>query len=194
MASTPPRFVAFAGHARIAVGTLPAVARAVRQRLDAGETAPIAVFDAATSAPVDLDLRGTPDEAAARAEAMLATRAAASKRRGPGRPRLGVVAREVTLLPRHWDWLNAQSGGASVALRKLVDAARKQNHGSDKIRRLQDVAHRFMFALAGDLPGFEEASRALYAWDLPRLKEQIAPWPEDVTAHVRGILDRPDED
>ncbi len=194
MASTPPRFVAFAGHTRIAVGPLPSVARAIRERLDAGETAPIAVFDADTSAPVDLDLRGTPDEAAARAEAMLAARAAQSKHRGPGRPRLGVVAREVTLLPRHWDWLNAQSGGASVALRKLVDAARKQNHESDEIRRLQDVAHRFMFALAGDLPGFEEASRALYAWDLPRLNEQIAPWPEDVTAHVREILDRPDRD
>ncbi len=90
---------------------------------------------------------------------------------GPGRPKLGVVGREVTLLPRHWDWLSAQPGGASVTLRKLVEAARKQGQGEQKIRQTQDVAYRFMYAIAGDLPGFEEAARALYAWDLGRLEE-----------------------
>jgi len=166
------------------------VARTIREALDAGEIRPIAVFDAATSDPIDLDLRGTPDEAAARAEAMLAARAAQAARKRPGRPRLGVVAREVTLLPRHWDWLNTQRGGASAALRRLVDTARKQNHDSYRIRRTQDVAHRFMFAVAGDLPGFEEAARSLYAWDLPRLEEHMADWPRDVADHVREIVAR----
>jgi len=181
--------IAFVGQTRLAQGSLPEVARAIRQRLDAGELAPIAVFDAETSEPVDLDVRGTPDQAAARAEAQLISREAAARVR-PGRPKLGVVAREVTLLPRHWDWLGAQPGGASVTLRKLVDAARKQGHESESIRRTQDTAYHFMHAVAGDLPGFEEAARALYAWDRPKLETLIADWPPDVADHVRQILAR----
>jgi len=188
--TSPPQCIAFAGHDRLAQGPVPEVARAIRQRLDGGETAPIAVFDAATSAPLDLDVRGTPDEAAARAESMVTAKLAATERRKRGRPRLGVVAREVTLLPRHWDWLNAQPGGAAVNLRKLVDAARKENHESFRIRRTQDVAHRFMFAVAGDLAGFEEASRALYAWDLERLEDTISGWPPDVVEHVHQLVGR----
>ena len=88
--------------------------------------------------------------------------------RGRGRPKLGVVAREVTLLPRHWDWLNSQSGGASVALRKLVEAARLAGDDKDRTRHAQEAAYRFMTALAGNLPGYEEATRALYAADPAR--------------------------
>lgn len=181
-------FIAFAGLRRIAAGTLPEVAREVKAHLDAGSLEPVAVFEAATSAPVDLDLRGTPDEAAQRAQALLAARQADQAPSGPGRPRLGVVGREVTLLPRHWDWLNAQPGGASVTLRKLVETARKQNQASDRTRRVQDIAYRFMSAVGGDLPGFEEAARALYAWDIPRLEEQVAGWPEDVRNHLHGLV------
>jgi hypothetical protein len=187
--TSQPHCIAFVGQTRLAEGSLPEVARAIRQRLDAGELAPIAVFDAETSAPIDLDVRGTPDQAAARAEAQLISRESEAHVR-PGRPKLGVVAREITLLPRHWDWLAAQPGGASVTLRKLVDAARKQGHASERIRRTQDTAYRFMHAVAGDLPGFEEAVRALYAWDQPKLEMLIAAWPPDVADHVRQILER----
>ncbi len=74
--------------------------------------------------------------------------------RGRGRPKLGVVAREVTLLPRHWDWLNAQPGGASVALRKLVEQARRANGDADRARAAREAAYHFMSAMAGDLPAF----------------------------------------
>lgn len=190
------RYVAFVGHSRIASGTLSDVARVVRTRIDADSTASIAVFNASTSAPMDLDLRGTPEEVAEKAGLLVAGfpgkafAIAEPSKPGPGRPKLGVVGREVTLLPRHWDWLSHQPGGASVTLRKLVETARKQGQGEQKIRQTQDVAHRFMYAIAGDLPGFEEAARALYAWDLPRLEQLIGEWPQDIRDHVMGILER----
>lgn len=104
--------------------------------------------------------------------------------RRPGRPRLGVVAREVTLLPRHWEWLGDQPGGASVALRKLVDQARRANEGEDRVRHAQDRSYRLMSALSGDRPHYEEALRALYATDGPRFTALIAGWPADIRAYV----------
>ena len=118
-----------------------------------------------------------------------AEQTASTGRTGPGRPKLGVVGREVTLLPRHWDWLAAQPGGASVTLRKLVEAARKERQGPQAIRRAQDAAYRFMHALAGDLPGFEEATRALYAWDVERMRGLIERWPPDVRDHVLTLVE-----
>jgi hypothetical protein len=196
MADSPDTYIAFLGHSRIASGPLADVAHEVRARLDADPTASIAVFNASTSAPMDLDLRGTPEEVAEKAAFLAAgfpgkafVMAGPSKP-GPGRPKLGVVGREVTLLPRHWDWLASQPGGASVTIRKLVEAARKQGQGTQLIRQIQDVAHRFMYAIAGDLPGFEEAARALYAWDLARLENLIGEWPPDIRDHVMRIVDR----
>ena len=109
--------------------------------------------------------------------------------RGPGRPRLGVVPREVTLLPRHWQWLSGQPGGASVALRRLVDEARRASVGADRVRRSQEVAYRFMSALTGNLPGFEEAIRALFAGDGVAFEARVADWPEDVRTYARMLAD-----
>jgi hypothetical protein len=95
-----------------------------------------------------------------------------------------VVAREVTLLPRHWDWLGSQPGGASVALRKLVDEARRLRGDRDRIRTAQEAAYHFMSAMAGNLPGFEEATRALFADDRHRFVDLIAAWPEDLRDHA----------
>jgi len=201
MKKTTMQYVAFAGHRRIADGSLPDVARAVRETLDSDGSLSVAVFETLTSAPVDLDLRGTPDEVAAKAEMIQEyyarairgdrpPREAGPAKPGPGRPKLGVVGREVTLLPRHWDWLASQPGGASVTLRKLVEKARKEDRATGEVRQTQDVAHRFMYAMAGDLPGFEEAARALYAWDLERVRELIAGWPPDLRTHVLDILER----
>jgi hypothetical protein len=106
--------------------------------------------------------------------------------RGPGRPKLGVVAREVTLLPRHWEWLNAQRGGASVALRKVVDEARRASGDRDRERAARDAAYRFMSAMAGDRRGFEEASRALFAGDRPRFEQHTVAWPEDIRTYAIG--------
>jgi hypothetical protein len=156
--------------------------------VDRGERAPVLIFADLTGEQVELDLRGTAAAVRSRAgersnkahPAETLVSESGLSPRGPGRPRLGVVAREVTLLPRHWDWLNEQPGGASVALRKLVEEARRANAGKDRIRRAQERTYRFMSAIAGNLPDFEEATRALFAWDLDRFKDLIKRWPKDI--------------
>jgi hypothetical protein len=203
MDATNPSFqtvVAFAGSRRLAAGPLPEVARAVRARLDAGEPEPILVLDDETAAPVDLDLRGTPDEVAARILAdEAAVRAgtgaplqqpAGPRTVGPGRPKLGVVSREVSLLPRHWEWLAGQSGGASAALRRLVEDARRARVDTDRARRAREAAYRFLHVMAGDRPGFEEASRALFAGRLDDLAALAAAWPPDVRDHALALVAR----
>ena len=187
-------YVAFEGDRRIASGELRDVARAARQMLDRRKDASIQVFDGRTSGPVDLDLRGSVDDVLARLPAMRAASvttedANAPTARGPGRPKLGVVAREVTLLPRHWDWLSQQKGGASVAIRKLVEDARRASEDRDRVRLAQDSAYRFMSVMAGNRPHFEEAIRALFANDAARFAELIAQWPADVRDHTARLAE-----
>ena len=191
----PGSYIAFVDHAFLSSGSLPEVARAVRTFLDRDDSKSVAVFDATTSAPIDLDLRGSPSEVGRKAGVLeaelrrtLGHGTGRCRKPGPGRPKLGVVGREVTLLPRHWDWLRAQPGGASVTLRKLVEAARKEGQGAELIRRDQDRTYGFMQALAGDLPGFEEATRALYAWKLDRFKALVEPWPTDLRNHLLTLI------
>jgi len=175
MMSDSASCTAFIGTRRLAQGPLAEVALAVAR---ADQSATILVFDDATGRVIDLDLRGGTRAIAAR-YAM-----AEDAPRGRGRPKLGVVAREVTLLPRHWDWLNAQAGGASQALRRLIDEARRTDDGRTRRRAAQEGAYRFMSAMAGDLPGFEEASRALFADDPDRFAAQAASWPADIRDHA----------
>ncbi|MGE8629191.1 DUF2239 family protein [Achromobacter denitrificans] len=192
---------AFAGHRILAAGALADVALAVKRALAARSNDPILVFDDLSGKQVDLDLRGDDAAVAERHRAPAdappapeAPDAAAEETqpRGRGRPKLGVVAREVTLLPRHWDWLAAQPGGASVVLRKLVEQARRDNESADRRRQRQEAAYRFMSAMAGNLPGFEEATRALYAEDRERFAAQVASWPQDVRGYALGLA-WPDE-
>ena len=151
---------------------------------------PIIIFSDATGQPIDLDLRGTEREIIARLPQPASSpdaetdETAAAEPRGRGRPKLGVVAREVTLLPRHWEWLGAQPGGASVALRKLVEEARRANGDADRTRAARDAAYRFMSVMAGNRAGFEEASRALFAGDRRRFVGLVAGWPDDIRDHV----------
>ena len=144
------------------------------------------VLDAVSSVPMEIDLRGTPDEVIARL-AGEAEDPAAAKPSSPGRPKLGVVAREVTLLPRHWEWLSEQPGGASVTLRRLVEEARRSTTGESRRRRAQEACYRFMSIMAGDEPGYEEALRALYAGDARRFDGQTEAWPPDVRDHARRL-------
>jgi uncharacterized protein len=185
----PKHFTAFVGSRRLASGLLADVALVVRKASKSTGAEPIIIFDDATGRPIDLDLRGTGQEVIARLQPLTpnqetADEAPAPEPRGRGRPKLGVVAREVTLLPRHWEWLGTQPGGASVALRKLVEQARRAGGEQDRRRTARDAAYHFMSAMAGDLPGFEEASRALFADDHRRFGELIAAWPGDVRDHI----------
>jgi hypothetical protein len=181
-------FAAFAGATRIATGPLAEVAVAARRALERDGCASVLVFDPVTGAVVDLDLRGSEAEIAAR---YAPAAPPASKR---GRPKLGVVAREVTLLPRHWEWLAGQPGGASVALRRLVEAARKADQGAGAARRRVEAAYRFMSAMAGDLRGFEDAARALFAHDQDGLRHCLGAWPPDIGDQVLRYLSADDEE
>ncbi|RZL01798.1 MAG: DUF2239 family protein [Rubrivivax sp.] len=186
---------AFIGPRLLASGLLGTVALAVKTASDAPE--PILVLDDRTGKPIDLDLRGSDedilDRLAPPSSPPPQDADAPTEVRGRGRPRLGVVAREITLLPRHWEWLNEQPGGASVALRKLVEAARRAAPDRERQRQAQEAAYQAMSALAGQsrLPDFEEASRALFAADLDRLAELVSAWPRDIADHVQRLARDP---
>ena len=189
---------AFEGFELIKSGDLAEVAVKTKAVLERGEKAPVLIFDDVTSEQIELDFRGSTADLLARIQALPANESLADDTtispddspRGRGRPRLGVVAREVTLLPRHWEWLNTQPGGASVALRKLVEEAKRANKGKDEVRQAQEAAYRFLSALAGNLPGFEEATRALFKNDISRFAELIDDWPEAVRDHASKLVAR----
>jgi uncharacterized protein len=176
--------IAFAGLHSVAAGPAAGVAAELKAREQRGEGAAetILVFDE-SGAQVELDLRGNAADVVARIGSAEDAGVVATAR-APGRPRLGVIAREVTLLPRHWEWLSEQPGGASVALRKLVEEARRTRGESERIRRAQENAYRFMRAIAGNLAGFEEASRALFACDRAKFGAQTETWPHDVRVYA----------
>ena len=188
-------YIAFEGDRCIASGGLRDVASAAKATLDRRKEASVLVFDGKTSGPLDIDFRGSIVDVLARLPVVVGTLvamedAAPPPPRGPGRPKLGVVAREVTLLPRHWEWLARQSGGASVALRKLVDEARRTSEDKDRVRHGQEAAYRFMSAMAGNKPNYEDAIRALFAGEAARFENLIAEWPADVRRHASKLAER----
>lgn len=195
---------AFEGSRCIAGGVLREVALATKPVVDTWASSisppPILIFEDASSEVIELDWRGTLADFEARLHALdpVMTQAmppapaeetpvAVDAPRGPGRPKLGVSAREVTLLPRHWEWLARQPGGASVALRKLVETARLSSETKDRVRHCGAVTYKFMSTMAGHEPGFEEASRALFAGDQAGFAARVAAWPADVQAHLLKI-------
>ncbi|HWU02206.1 MAG TPA: DUF2239 family protein [Novosphingobium sp.] len=178
------------GARKIASGDLADVALAVNAQITGAQDA-ILIFEDATAAQIDIDLRGTTAQIISRLAAYQGATPEARKR---GRPKLGVVAREVTLLPRHWDWLAQQPGGASQALRRLVDQARKADKGRTATRLAHERAYRFMSALAGDYPDFEAASRALFADDLAGMSAATSAWPSDVRDHLLYLAHPADEE
>ena len=203
MMSQTTACTAFEGSRCIASGALIEVALAAKTAFDGtannASPRPILIFNDATSETIELDWRGSASDFAARLallplaqdlpeEPAQSALAMALSPRGPGRPRMGVVPREVTLLPRHWEWLARQPGGASVALRKLVEVARRASEVTDRVRQASGVGYKFMATLAGHEAGFEEASRALFAGDQTAFEAQIAAWPVDVQAHLKKIL------
>lgn len=198
----PCLFTIFDGHRHLASGTLPTVALAAKHAAAEGAAGPMLIFDNRMGRSIDVDTRGTDEQVRERlsrgpgACAPVAAQASgeapadaeeSAAPRGRGRPKLGVIAREVTLLPRHWEWLGSQPGGASVALRKLVDEARRRYAQRDERRAAHERAYHFMSAIGGHLPGFEEATRALFADDAARLATLVADWPDDIRRHTEWL-------
>ena len=169
----------------IASGDLRDVARAAKLSLDAGSAGPLLIFDDRTGHQVEIDFRGTLDAVLARLSTD--TRAPIPPKRGPGRPKLGVVPREVTLMPRHWDWLARQPAGASATLRRLVEQALRSDGAPERARQAFESVDHFMRVMAGDLPGYEEASRAFYRGARERLGSVMAKWPADIRTHVQHL-------
>ena len=183
--NTKQSCIAFSGSRRVASGAISIVAVKVKRQLEKHPDSTCLVFDETTSRQVELDLRGTEEDVLRRLAQ--AETPEDPEKAGVGRPKLGVVAREVTLLPRHWEWLALHPGGASAALRRLVEDAKIRNRARDEARRSQEAVHRFMTAVAGNLPHFEEALRALYANERTRFDSRIALWPRHVREHVKNL-------
>ena len=176
-------YSAFSGDRLIASGGLNDVLTASKAHVDTSEDPRLLIFEDKTGRQVDFDFSGTVAEVLQRA-------LPAPARTGPGRPKLGVVSREVSLLPRHWEWLEEQPQGISAGLRRLVDEARKRNPEEQRARKGREAVSKFMTAMAGNLEHYEEATRALFASDQPRFEELIATWPEDIHAHLSRVLEQ----
>jgi hypothetical protein len=173
-------FSVFLGSKKLATGPLRQVALVAKKAIDRGAQRRVLIYNDSTGRSIDIDVRGSDAEILSK----LTDDAPPPLPRKRGRPRLGVVARDVTLLPHHWQWLSAQPGGASIAIRKLVDAARQASLDSDRRRERQAAAYQFMSAMAGDLANFEEAALALKAHDGERFALLTRSWPVDVRDHA----------
>jgi len=179
-------YTAFTGHKQLAHGDLVKVALKVKRKLKDDPQADILIFSDLTGKQMDFDLRGTEREVEDRLQKFVAEKPDNSNQ-GRGRPKLGVVAREISLLPRHWEWLSTQTGGASATIRRLIDDARKKTSGRDAIKQSLERTHAFMTAIGGNLPGYEEALRALYAKDERRFHRQVDEWPTHVKDHAHKL-------
>ena len=177
-------YSAFAGNRLVANGVVETIIRRVKEMTGGSQSETVLVFDDQTGKQIDFDMRGTADEAVARLASHPLFGGGSPTRSGPGRPKLGVISREVSLLPRHWEWLESQPNGISAAVRRLVDEARKREPGKEKARLAREAAIRFMTAMAGNLPDFEEAARALFAKDRAGFEQLVAEWPLDIRTFV----------
>lgn len=189
--STEQEYTVFVDRHIVAAGSLREVSVRVRQTLDERRLARLLIFDDRTGSQIDFDPRSEPEEPVYESAAPVEQAANEDQEVKPaakvGRPKLGVVSGEVTLLPRHWEWLKSQPGGASVTLRKLVEEARRAGEEQTKKREAQEAAHRFMTAIAGDLDGYEEALRELYAGNREEFERCLAKWEPDVTRYASRL-------
>ena len=174
-------YAAFAGDQLIAAGSLHDTLTACKTFADRSAEASVLIFEDQTGRQVDFNLQGTLAEVLERA-------LPAPERAGPGRPKLGVVSREVSLLPRHWEWLESQPHGISAALRRLVDEAKKRDPDEQRARRAREAISKIMTALAGNAEHYEEATRALFAKDNQRFAQLIRSWPKDIRLHLLRLL------
>lgn len=182
--STIQSILAFRDQTLLGAGPVVDVARVLQSLMAQGEAPNFLLFNAATGQQIDIELAADiayiEQRYAPESNLNDGVGAADGLRKSRGRPKLGVVGREVTLLPRHWEWLDHQRGGASAALRRLIDGERKSKVNEDRVRQAQDSTNRFIYAMAGNLEGFEEAVRSLYAGDKAGFLHHIRSWPTDI--------------
>jgi hypothetical protein len=182
----PETYTAFEGTTRLFRGTFEEVVLKVKERLGRAQNSSILIFSDDTGNTMDFNFQGNVKDVLKRLE-MYVSKHSRGPVAGPGRPKLGVISREVSLLPRHWEWLANQSGGASATIRKLVEDAKKRSSAHTSIKQVQERVYRFMCVVAGDMKGYEEALRALYKSDRKNFLLHIQDWPADVRTHVVGM-------
>lgn len=185
-------YSAFAGQRLLASGPLQTTLLRAKSFVDEGGLETLLIFNDRTGNQAEFDLRGTPEEVLARAAtdpAFVPAQAPSQAPPRPGRPKLGVVSREISLFPRHWEWLDRQPNGSSAALRRLIEGAMKSGQAGERARAAREAVAKFMWVMTGNLPGFEEASRALYASEHERLLSLIAAWPTDIRTHLARLIE-----
>ena len=192
--SAEHHYTAFLGERKVASGNLEHVVSTVKDLVAEEEWCQLLIFHNLTSNQVEVDFRGTKSSVLDRLKKPMSTDALKAQNDnqtpGRGRPKLGVVPGEITLLPRHWEWLKNQPGGASVTIRKLVDEARRLHSDKDTLRHAQEATYRFMTVMAGNHAHYEEALRALYAGDSSLFDQLIEGWPADIREHTKQLAAR----
>ena len=180
------KYTVFDGFKIVSQGNIEEVAIATKKYLKKEDSARILIFSDLSGKQMDLDLSGTDKDVTDRLS-VYKTADTTSSGTGPGRPKMGVKPREVSLLPTHWEWLSTQSGGASATIRRLVDEKMKTAAPKDKIKKTQETVYTFLNSIAGDLENFEDAIRFLYRQDEAKFKEAIAAWPKDLKKHTLAL-------
>jgi hypothetical protein len=176
-------YTAFEGTTRLFRGTIEQVVLQIKERLGRAENSSVLIFSDNTGKTMDFNFQGKVKDVLKRLE-IYVSKQNCGPVAGPGRPKLGVISREVSLLPRHWEWLANQSGGASATIRKLIEDAKKRSSAHTSIKHVQERVYRFMSVIAGDMTGYEEALRALYKADRKNFLLHMRDWPTDVRTHV----------
>jgi uncharacterized protein len=176
-------YTAFEGTTRLYRGTFQEVVLKVKERLGRAENSSVLIFSNNTGKTMDFNFQGNMKDTLKRLEKFVSTQEPRPIS-GPGRPKLGVISREVSLLPRHWEWLASQPSGASATIRKLIEEAKKKSSTRNSVKHVQECVYRFMSVIVGDMKGYEEALRALYKADRKNFLLHIQDWPTDVRTHV----------
>jgi hypothetical protein len=177
--NTNDTYTAFEGNKQLFIGTLASVILKVKKRLGKDDNSTILIFSDSTGKTIDFNFQGNEQDVQKRLEIFI-TEDISSNNTGPGRPKLGVISREVSLLPRHWEWLATQTGGASATLRRLVEEAKKKSVSGNQVKLAQERTYKFLSTIAGDYIGYEEALRALYKFDKKIFVLNMQSWPADV--------------
>jgi hypothetical protein len=182
-------YTAFEGHSLLCQGDLSSVVLKAKRRLDKGSQKPLLIFSDSTGKSMDFNFQGSETEVLKRLEVYTAE-VPKENSAGPGRPKLGVISREVSLLPKHWEWLASQSGGASATLRKIVEDLMKKESAGPTLKQQQERVYRVMSVLAGDLPNYEQALRVLYRKDGKEFGKIVSDWPKDIASHLNTLAEQ----
>lgn len=180
-------YTAFDNTSIIAHGSLRDVILKTKKILGKSENSSFLIFSDSTGKTIDFNFQGTEKEILKRLEIFVSNSDEKIELARPGRPKLGVISREISLLPRHWEWLATQSSGASSSIRNLIEDAIKKSTSKVSLKQQQEKVYRVMTTLAGDLDGYEEAIRSLYKRDRESFIKFTKGWSKDLRSYLEKL-------